>query len=87
MLLYACSHRAVNVSKLLIYVPFYYYISVLILLCTCPHAPICVLILLFPHTPIYVSSYSYTCVLILLYMCPHTPRAPRVGARDADGFE
>ena len=32
----------------------------------CPHATICVLILL------YVSPHTRICVLILVYMCPHT---------------
>ncbi len=41
----------------------YHYISVLILLCMCPHTTYTC-----PHTTIYVS----TCVLILLYICPHT---------------
>ena len=65
----------------LTYLSSYSYMSVLILLRTCPHTPtyvssysyVRVLVLLHarPHTAIYVSSYSYARVLILLYMCPH----------------
>ncbi len=58
-----------------VYVSSYYYIYVLILLYMCPHAPICVrmllcvLILLYMchHTPIYMFAYYYICVRILLH--------------------
>jgi hypothetical protein len=59
-----CSHT--NISC--------YYVCVCPHTNACPHAAMCVLVLLYmcPHTAIYVSSYCYICVLILLYMCPHT---------------
>jgi hypothetical protein len=43
----------------------------------CPHATICVLILLYmcPYTTIYASSYFYICVLILVNMWFH-PKPP-----------
>ena len=49
------------------------YIGVLMLLYMCPHATVCVFIVLylFPHTTTSDSFY-YLCVLILPCMCPPT---------------